>query len=340
MADSIVRSLLVNIGFQVKKSDEKNVSRSINKVKSNLSVLYSSSLYLYSQLFRGLSRVFSQVSSGFTDFLDNKEFSSSISLTIREVESLEKAFSDFRIGGDEFRSIFQRIQKDIDDFRLGDGRLPNLLFTTGIQFSPDEGVLGLFTKLIEYIRKFRDEDKGGIINAIFPGSNIERIKELSKSFDDFRDSVKGAYDQLKDSPNISEQAAEYERKVNDLSRAWVRFSRDLLSLVYPAIKFILDVLNNLVSSADHLINNFKISDLPKILDPFPSLGGDDYSAIMSRERLRFSPSNANINTEINISVPNSAVDDPDSLATTLKEQIDEALFRSYKEIQYDNPVIE
>lgn len=340
MAESIVRSLLVNIGFQVSKSDEKKVSRSINKVKSNLSVLYSSSLYLYSQLFRALSRTFSQVSSVFNNFLDTKEFSSSIGLAVKEVESLEKAFSDFRIGGDEFRSIFQRLQKDIDDFRIGEGRLPNLLFSTGIEFSPDEGILGLFTKLIEYIRRFRDEDKRGIINAIFPESNVERIKQLSESFDVFRDSVKDAYDQLRDSPDITEQATEYERKVNDLSRAWTRFSRDLVSFVYPALKFILDVLNNIISVADYLINDFKASDIPKAIDPFSSVGGDDYSALMGRERIRFSPANTNINTEINISVPQSAVDDPDSLATTLKEQIDEALLRSYKEIQYDNPVIE
>lgn len=340
MADSIVRSLLVSIGFKVNKSDEKKVNNSIEKVKSNLTVLYSSSLFLYSQLFRALSRAFSQVSSVFSGFLDTKEFSSSIDLAVREVESLEKAFSDFRIGGDEFRSIFQRLQKDIDDFRIGEGRLPQLLFTTGIQFSPDEGVLGLFTKLIEYIRVFREEDKRGIINAIFPESNVERIKQLAASFDTFRESVRDAYNQLRDSPDITEQASEYERKVNDLSRAWMRFSRDLVSIVYPSLKFILDVLNNIISVADYVINDFKASDIPKILDPFSNIGNDDYSVIMGRERLRFSPANTNINTEINLTVSQSAVEDIDSLANTLKEQIDEALLRSYKEIQYDNPVIE
>ena len=233
---SIVRSLLISIGFVNDKKAINETNKAITGFKTRFALVATTAAY-----------AFKVVKDFFTDIaaatLDSEELAKSLGISLNELTALQQAAQKFRIRPEQFAGAFSILRKDLHEFQQGFGRLPEIARQLGIEITKDTGPRELFDKYVEAIRDIENEqERIRVASALFGQELGVKIANLSQNFDSFKQSVVEAKKELETLPDITVEAKKYEEAVNGLSQAFDRLVRQLGISVFPALKTLFNYL--------------------------------------------------------------------------------------------------
>lgn len=370
---SIVRSLLISIGFKTDKKEIAEANKAIKGFKAEYALVASTAAYA----FKVVTDFFNGIAAA---TLDTDELARSLGYTLNEVVALQQAFQKFRINDSQASAVLQTLNKDLYEFRQGYGRLAHLLSQTGIVIPKNAGPVQLLDTILRYLREIDDEvARSAVANQFFPGLGI-KIASVAKDFDGFKESVAGAFAELEKAPNVVPQLTEYEKAVNGIGQSLNDLFKTIVVNVAPAVSFLaknIEVLVNLLSGIlsfdwDKIKNAFGgIADqfarfygflggkiggaLSPITTPLSGAWSDfiDYAENRNPgQSMQMPESNwvenalpsswlNYINNTVDINVPQgTTVEQSAYLGGQIERMIEASINATFSQIQYNNPVIE
>lgn len=149
---SIVRSLLISIGFQTDKKAINETNRAITGFKTRFAIAATAAVYA----FNVIKDFFGDIA---TALLDSDELARTLGVSLNELRAMQQVAERFRIKPEQLAGAFSTIQKDLNDFAQGFGRLPEIARQLGIEIRRDTGPKELFDRYIEAIRNIENEQE-------------------------------------------------------------------------------------------------------------------------------------------------------------------------------------
>lgn len=345
---TIVRELLIKLGFQTDKKAINETNRAIIGFKTRFAIVATSAAYA----FKVIKNYFSDIAAA---TLDSNELARSLGLSLNELTALQQAALNFRISPEQFSGILTTLQKDLQDLQQGFGRLPMLLRNIGKSLPKNATEIELFETLIGYLREIDDEQSRiKIANEFFPGLGV-KIADLAKNFDTFRDSTRQAFEALKDTPDITDDLREYEKSINNISVSWENFTRTISATVFPVLISLMKILGTVSEFYRNLFNQdatgirSALQSASNALDPLFKITGLDtvsnfaksFNGGKSLLESRIERDNPNITNNIQVNVPaGSTVEQANYMSSQIKQAVDESIQESFRQIQYNNPMVE
>lgn len=343
---AVVRELLVKLGFQTDQRQISNANRAILGFKTNLALLSNT----FFTAFRALSDAFHSIS---TAVLDSDELARSLGITFKELQAIQQVISRFRINPEQLSGLFSEIKKDLNEFAQGFGRLPEIARKLKIEISRDTGTLDLFDQYIQKIRLIEDEQaRIKVATDLFGDQLGVKIADLALRYDDFKESVAEAYDQLQKQPDILPQARAYEEAISKISEAWTRFFRTITTVGFPIIKILLDSLTEIATLFSDIINGFgslisfgatKAGDFLSYAaeatgaNKLPGFLGD----LFGYDTQGATVTAPNVTNNIEISVPEGTTQEQaEYMSTRIQQAVDASVMNVFQHIQSNNPVVE
>lgn len=245
---AIVRELLIRLGFQTDKKAINETNRAITGFKTRFAVAATAATYA----FKVIKDFFNDIAAA---TLDSDELARSLGISLNELVALQQAAQNFRIKPEQFAGVLSMLQKDLNEFVQGFGRLPELARQIGIEISRDTTSLQLFDMIIEKIRTIENEqERIRIASAIFGDQLGTRISDLSQDFDGFRDSVARAYEELEKTPDVTPQLREYEKALNSISNSLYNLFRTIVVELAPAVQKLAEWLDIVVRLSSSLLS--------------------------------------------------------------------------------------
>ena len=169
---AIVRELLIKLGFQTDKKAINETNRAITGFKTRFAIAATAATYA----FKVIKDFFTDIASA---TLDSEELARTLGISLNEFTALTQAAQKFRIKPDQFAGVLSTLQKDLNDFLQGFGRLPEIARQLKIEINRDTTPIELFEKIIQAIRAIEDETQRiRVANELFPGLGA-KLSDLS-----------------------------------------------------------------------------------------------------------------------------------------------------------------
>lgn len=368
---SIVRSLLISIGFVNDKKAINETNKAITGFKTRFALVATTAAYA----FKVVNDFFSSIAAA---TLDTEELATALGITLNELVAMQQAAQKFRIRPEQFSGALSILQKDLNELRQGFGRLPELLRNMGIEVDRQSvTATQLFDLIVKRIGEIDNEqDRIRISSQVFSSELGVRISRLSQDFDGFKDSVKSAYEELEKTPNIIPQLTEYEQSVNSITNSLSNLFKTLVVSLGPAIKEFADYLQKVVqfytaifsldfgalkssasaisdqlsSIGDSLFNKFErgINAVTEYFRPYvevdenaprPAMSnGVPYNWVESQLPAGWV---SYVNNSVDLNVPQGTTAEQAAfLGGQIEEMISASINATFNEIQYNNPVVE
>jgi hypothetical protein len=253
---SIVRSLLIKIGFQNDRSSFNAAEKSVSRFKTKAVAAAGA-----------ISYAFVKVASYFTNFasniLDTNEFSKHIGIAIDDLYALQRAAQKVaRIEEKDFQTALGNIQKMFNDLRMGaGGELQHIADYTGIQVDRiNDTAQTIFFKFLGYLQGINSEaERSRIAENLFKGVDFKKFANLAGNMERFTDSAK---DFAENGQKISGQITQLEgyiEAVNELGIAWQNFVVGISSHVIPVIQDLISPLSQVFGYVKDISNIVKFS---------------------------------------------------------------------------------
>lgn len=341
---AIVRELLVKIGFQTDKRAINETNKAISGFKTRFALVATSAAFAT----KFIADAFKALAS---DVLDSDELARSLNLTLNEFTALQRGFQKFRINDQQVSQVFSNLQKDLNEFRQGYGRLPELIRQTGLDISKDTSVTEYFDKLTGYLQKFENEQDRIKVASEFFGQNLAvKLSDLARDFDLFKLSVGDAYTQLKDAPDITGPLKEYEQSINDITNSFKDVFKTLVVELSPAIQALSEwvkVVTKLYSS----LLSFNLTGLKEagtagfgLLSSFGELVGNKINSGINYLNPYIPKDNApmpSMTNNIEVLVPGGTqLEQAEYIADSIQNAVQQVFDYNFSLIQSNNPVVE
>lgn len=372
---SIVRSLLVSIGFKTDKKAIADTNKAITGFKTRFALVSSTALYA----FKTIKDFFSDIA---TATLDADELARSLGISLNELTALQQAAQKFRIKDEQLAGAFGILQKDLHEFMQGFGRLPEIARQLRIEIGRDTGVVDLFNKIVEKIREVENEqERIRIASNIFSKEIGVGISDLSRDFDNFKNSVSEAYRVLEATPTNINALREYERAVNDLDNSFTSLYRSFVSIAAPALtnqlRHLSDIFSFIGGGINQTVDNLRsmyelLKGLAGIVSTFFSAfdsAFENFSAPFMnwlrpfvenqngmQGNLQTTPSSYGpswiesqlppnwinyINNSVAINVPQGTTAEQTTyIGNEIERMIEDSIMNTFYQIQANNPVVE
>lgn len=376
---SVVRSLLVKIGFVTDKQAVNSANKAVDNFKLRFSLIASAATYAFSKV----TSFFNNVA---TKTLDASDLAKSLNVTLGEILAIQKAASNFRINDKEITGVFSRLSDLLFGFRTKTNLELNFLKSGVGNFAIDanESATTLFQKFLVGLRNVATQsERSRLAKNIFGKDLGDRIARISENLEDFNGDIEKYLQNPLDVEASIEKLNNYTKAVSELSNAFDNLATNLVVSVGPIITSVLEGLtfvldgftksynaiyelignNNskpikklLVNDLNNLskflgtdnvkFNNFKdIQDTAKVIGQgiFNSVTDTgNGSELISRSRAGAfvgSPS-IEINNEFN--VPAGAFQDQDAswITDSMRSAVQEGVEDAWRSIQYNNPQVE
>ena len=363
---SIVRSLLISIGFVNDKKAINETNKAITGFKTRFALVATTAAYA----FKVVKNFFSDIASA---TLDSEELSRALGISLDDLIALQKAAQNFRIRPDQFSGVLSNLQKDLNEFRQGFGRLPELARQMGIQISREMNVITLFDKIIEKIEEIEDEqERIRVASNIFGSELGARISDLSQDVNGFKGSVTEFNKELSKTPNIVPALKSYEEAVNHLSTAFDSMVRHIGQYVFPVLETLFRYLEYVSKFYETLFSGdfsgfMKItSEGSQKIDSVLGSVGNAFKKVhdWALPLVTFNPDEQrkdnfqgykvgfirslesagwvnNIENRVEINMPSGTTQEQTQyLGTQIERLISDSINATFQDIQYNNPVIE
>jgi len=361
---SIVRSLLISIGFVNDKKAINETNKAITGFKTRFALAATTATYAF--------KIINDFFSGIADAtLETDDLARSMGYTLNQIIALQRGFQKFRINDTQASAILQTLHKDLTEFSQGYGRLRTLMREHGLEIPKNATPIELLDTILKYLQKIDDEViRSQIANKFFPGLGI-KISDVSVHMKEFKESVDESYEALQKTPDIKEELNEYKQGINSITNSLDSLFKTIVVKSAPAITFLSENIKLLVE----LLSSALSFDLQGVKNAFSGIGGQFkkfYGFIAEKTGLdvagkRFKeyaenentsppPINSNVNwaemflpaswvnyvnNQVEINMPAGTTQEQTQyLGTQIERLISDSINATFQDIQYNNPVIE
>lgn len=371
---SIVRSLLIKVGFVTDKQTINQTNKAIAGFKTRFAIAASAATY-----------AFSKIANYFTDVayaaLDAEKLARSLGVSFVEFTKLQKAFQAFGVDDKQFNAFFEGLNQNLFNFRYKlDGELVKL--AQAFNFKPDEikDVTEIFDAVINKLSTIQNfAQRKDFAEAFFKGMG-ERLATIAGRLDEFKSKVDESDTAAKNLEKSLPAFEKYREAVNGLSEAWQNFVIVTSEYVIPALTKLIDYLKpalqiltavtGIYSSLfkgdkQGIIDNAKSAS--KALDPAfegvnsayqgtKNVVGEFLSDIFSPWWQRFNdyvenrdygmtPATAMgapiVTNNIDIQVgPGTTEQQAQFMSDRIEQQVEESIMSTFQRIQNNNPMVE
>lgn len=341
-----MRELLIKLGFQTDKRAINDTNRAITGFKTRFAIAATAATYAFS----AVKKFFDNIASA---TLDADELAKTLGLSFNELRALQQGFGQFRINDAQVGQILGTLQKDLNEFIQGFGRLPEIARQFGIEISREMNVTQLFDTIIQKLREVENEqDRIRIASALFGQELGPRISELSKDFEGFKKSISESSEALKNLPSITQQAKAYEQALNGISFAFSNLATTIGQYLFPVLEKLINYLDYVlrfygsIATLDFTTLKAVLSEgsakADSIFGSISSTLGNAKNSVLSTAA-SFLPERLSnyITNSIEINVPpGTTTEQAQDIADGLDGIIREAILGTFYEIQNNNPQVE
>ena len=234
---AIVRELLIRLGFVTDKKAINETNNAITGFKTRFAIAATAASYAFTKLVS----FFGDIA---TATLDSKELADSLGISLKELTALANAAQKFRIDPKDFQSALSKINKSFQDFKTGaSGALAEIARQMNFEIDRDGGPVKVFEQILKYLSTIEDKtERIRIAGSVFGDSLAPRIAEMAVNLDEFNQSV-AEFEKLGQIAQDSlPTLKKYEDAVNALSRAWGQFTLSISQTVFPVLQKIIEYL--------------------------------------------------------------------------------------------------
>lgn len=251
---SIVRSLLVSVGFKIDKQSIRTSERAIGSFKVGLAGITAAATYAFAQVARFLSQISSAA-------IEADDLSRALGISLKEFSQLQRASAGFGLDEKEFSSALSSLNRLLLGFRQGtNSELSQIAYYTGLDITR-AGITAkeMFVEILSYISTLRTEsDKLRVAENIFGlgTQGSARLVDISKNLEGFESAILEA-ESFGDSVESSLPGLkEYNLAVRDLIQALKELAFELSAVILPAIRSLTSALRIVSRLSKILLDNF------------------------------------------------------------------------------------
>jgi len=375
---SIVRSLLVRIGFITDKKGVNSANTAIKGITRNFTLAATAATFLARKVFSFFNDV-AQAS------LEADGLARTLGISIEQLNALNKGFKKFDFNDAQINAVLRNVNKRFNEFRIG--AINDIeLVASGLDFEVNRNT-GPLKFLKDYLIALGDvgsETERIRIATVDFGEEIgPLLSNLSQDVNGLDTAITKAFTENHDLSESTESLKLYRQSVNELNEAWDNFIISLSGNVIPALTILLKYLTgisdvvsgilrldgtaiskgvNKISAAFDPI--FEGTILGRTSDYFKSFFGGKslFNAVTDPDALKrfsdyaenkegyqysgfFNPAlSANSmgvtnNIEINVP-PGTNLDQSEGIAGIVTDALREFVWNLFSQIQNDNPQVE
>lgn len=370
---SIVRELLVKIGFKTDKQSIEETNSAISGFKARFLIAASAATYAFGKI----SQFFSDIA---TATLDSDQLATTLGTSLKELIAIQKAADQVgRLDFKQTNAAFLGLNKLLNNFRSGmDSSLTEI--ARGLKFEIDRegGPQKLFDQILNSLNQIETvQDRIRISSNIFGDELGPKIANIAANITEFNKATEGFLEIGQEFENSVSAAKAYEDAVKNLNNSWEKFTMSLSTTVLPVLRNIIEYLTIIsdftrsiftmdtsglkgaLNSASRLFDPFfEFTGLNKISDYFKSgRGGESLlnSESAQKELIDYIENREGYSYRGNI--PQSQMPtitnyfeidaSPEGINKlyhdvydSIKNAVDDAVYGTFKEIQANNPQVE
>lgn len=335
---SIVRELLISVGFKVDNKGANNVNKSIGRIISRYRLMALAAVYAFSRV----ARFFTGMAKEITDA---DTLARRLNITLAEIAAIQRAGLEFGFDEKQINSVLTTVNKLFEEMRSGSGdTLKNI--SKSLNFEVDEvqdNVVSILFKILQGLNDnlIHESDRLRVSGTIF-GEDLSRtISDVSKNLDAFRIAIKNFSEYGKQVEASTPDFERYQKAVSDFSNAWRDFMERLTTTLLPTFTFIFDrltdILNSFRANPNYDPNGYK-KYVPQFLNDI-----DDYfksllpASWFSQSAL--ATPNITINNDISVP-PGSTEDQAKFMSEEISQRVQDTIDNSWRQIQNNSPMVE
>lgn len=371
---SIVRSLLIKVGFVTDKTTIHQADRAIAGFKTRFAIAAGAAAYAFTKI----TSYFSEIAAA---TLDADTLARSLGISLVEFTKLQKAAESFRISDKQFSALFTDLNKKLVNFRYRlDGEL--LKLSQAFDFNPDsiQNVTQLFDAVISKLQSIEnDQQRKNFAEIFFPGLG-QQLSDLAKNADNFRDRASGFQQFAEELQKSIPKLSQYEESVRGLNNVWQDFvitiSKDVIPWLVTLIGYLTPAINLLKTVGNFWSTLFKgdkegfkeslkmgSNQLNPVFEGISSsfqgakntltgLISDIFSPAWQRfidysenRDYAMSPAMAMgapmVTNNIDVQVaPGTTEQQAQYMSDRIEQQVEESIFNTFRQIQNNNPMVE
>ena len=265
---SIVRSLLIKIGFQTDKKAITNVNRSIESFKTRFAIAASAVSFALNKSLQFFDNLANSV-------IEARNFSKYLGESFKEVQQLQRAFKTFGINENQFTGAFDKLNQLIIDFKRGNGEdLIRLSRSLGFEITPNMKPIELLFRILEGLKGIPGEiDRIAVSTSIFGKEIASQISDVSQNIDGLVNIARQSESASKNLESSYDVFKEFTDSFNEVKNAIYDLSITIATKLLPFINPVLKVFSGLLKLWDGILTfNFsKVAEaareVSKALDP-------------------------------------------------------------------------
>jgi len=371
---SIVRSLLIKIGFVTDKQAVNSANKAVDRFKLRFALIASAATYAFSKV----TSFFNNIA---TKALDASDLSKKLNITLSEIIAIQRAAANFRLDDKEIAGSFSRLNQMLFGFRTKTN-MELIFLKKGVgdfEIDANENVITLFQKFLVGLKNVAVEsERIRLAEGIFGDGVGAKIAEIAKNLDKFNENVQSFIPDAKIIENTIEDIKNYTTAINELTIAWESFATQIGIKVFPVFTKLLNYFKNDLLPEINLVNkalydlffNYSFDkfkelgqrnlsllkkDKDKFLDFIDNLKGKlqpvaNYIENRNEDALDsyMYPKNSfagvgvpviEINNEFNLP-PGTSQEAINFIAEGIESEIRTGVYQVFREIQYNNPQVE
>lgn len=356
MAESIVRSLLVNVGFAPDRRSITQTDRAITGVKTRFALVGSAITLVGGQIINFLNGISANAKG-----IDN--LSRSLGISVNELLAMEKAASNIGIDASSFQNVLRITDNLFQDFRQGGSRLREFARGLRIEIDPNGNAQDALNAILIGLRNIENEQQRiAVAREYFPGLGVQ-VSDLARDFDKFSNSTQNFLATQGDIQPVIDGLKEYDKAINSLNNSFISLAQNVITLITPALNALSGTLNLLVGTISSILNadmaSF-VNSVKNFSDQFLDKPEDNRVGFLKRigyelnqdlfldnqsplARIPYTApggtSNMTNNIEINVPV-GTTEEQANFISESIINAIDDRIFNTFMQVQSNNPVVE
>lgn len=357
---SIVRSLLISVGFVTDKKTVTQTNRAIEGFKTRFSIAASAAAFAFSKVLNFFGDIASAV-------IDADDLAKTLGLSLSEFKALQQAASNFGFRKNNIADALKITDKMIFDAKRGMGDLHKAARLLKINFDPNGSAKETLITFLRGLSDIKNEQDRIKVSAMFFGDNLAKsVSDLSQNIDQFVSSAKELEEISSTTEKDISTVKKLEISIINLGIAWKKTFEEITQAIAPFLTSITDSLTQLAdlknnffglkttSEKDFLdsINDFLFGDFKKIGDKITEWQEKSLPFTTNQTPLaidQLSPNSSNINNGGIVSITNNfeinnppGTSDEQSLSTwqKIKNDLVATFNDAFRDIQNNNPVDE
>lgn len=239
---SVVRSLLVRVGFQTDRSSVNQANKVVDRFKLRLALIASAATY-------AATKVVGFFNSIGTRLLNADDLARTLGLSLKEIIAIQKAASNFRIDENQINAAFTKLNELLVGFRTKTNlELAEIARALRFEITEEDTALSIFDKINTGLANVASiQERIRIAGNIYGSEIAPQIAELAGNVEKFNDANKNFLDNSSDIQKSVEAFKAYDQAIRGFNEAWQTF----------AIEIAPDVVNALTNIVDGIKNNFE-----------------------------------------------------------------------------------